>query len=453
MKHKALIFAVIIFAAVAAAGAVVSCILTELEVSAGSAQAVNAAYITILGMLLIVLVVEIVSAAKVEDSTYHTALIAGGLLTQYIFSTDMDEALSDWGAHISVGISGIISETAFVFTVLNCFLYIVYLYNLSTNKKALFGALAVIIAVFIGYAACIFYGYGYIIHFVLAAFITSGFFTVVYQAEKNRKIGLTTYFTIILFCLSTGIQNVNALYYSKATVMVPGISLAYSIVTLAMFLAVYLLFTIHSDSVAVKSTEYKRQAELFETRALSGQIKPHFIFNSLEAVRSLYHRDVASGDAAITYLSDFLRGSVNSFENELIPFETEIDNVFSYTEFENLKREDKIDIMFNIDYTDFYVPPFSIQPFVENAIKYSGVDKKENGYVVISSYKSGDYAVVEIADNGKGFDVTKISESSCGIRNAKGRFALTLGVVPEITSVIGEGTRIKIAIDSVKRRG
>lgn len=453
MKNKALTFLIISLLAAGLTGVIIALILSALGIATQSNLALGAVYIAIVGLLFIVLVVEIVSVFKIEDSTFHTALLAGFLVALYLFSTDMQLFFAQFGVYIPEIVFGIESEIAFAFiAVFSCW-YVIFLYNLPVNrKKAVAVAVPVLTALLVTEALTIPCGYGYIAHFVIAALLTAAMCIVLWKAERKKNIGVTTYFTVAVFSLSVGVQNVNALYYSGCTLATPGISLAYAALTFSMFLCIYLVFTIRADSRAVKSNEYKHQAELFETKALSGQIKPHFIFNSLEAVRALYHRDTALGDSAVNHLSDFLRGSINSFDSGLIPFETEIDNVFSYTEFENLKRQNKIEVIYNIDFTEFSVPPFSVQPFVENALKHGGLDEMENGNIIISSYRSGDCAVVEIADNGKGFEPSEISENSHGIKNACSRFALTLGAVPEIESAIGSGTRVKITIELNKHR-
>ena len=452
MKNRALAFTIIGLSVATIAGIAISLILTLLGVVTAPNLAVGIVFVVIVGLMFVVLIVEIVSAVKIDDSTFHTALLAGCLVVLYAFSTDMQLLFAVFGIHISEVACGIVSEIALIFTAISCCWYIIYLYNLSVKKKPIIAtAVTILTVLFIAHSVISFFNYGYITHFVIAALVAIAFCSILCMAARKQKIGSTTYFTAAIFCFSVGVQNVNALFYGNLSVAVPGISLAYAVLTFSMFGITYLMFSIRTDSKAVKSTEYKHQAELYETKALSGQIKPHFIFNSLEAIRALYHRDIASGDAAINLLSEFLRGSINAFDSELIPFEREIDNIFSYTEFENLKRQNKIAVIFNIDYTDFSVPPFSIQTFVENAMKYSGVDEMENGSIIISSYKSGDCAVVEITDNGKGFDLSKISDSSHGIKNASGRFALTLGTVPEIKSVIGDGTQVKIVIGLTKQ--
>lgn len=446
MKNKALTCSILGLLICLTVGIALPLILTKVGVNPKPNPTVGATFVTVCALLVVVMIVEIVSIFKIDDSTFHTALLAGSLVALYAFSVDMYLYLSNYGVTLPKFILGIFSETVFLFAMACCCWFMLYTYDLPVDGKNLAAVSVTSVISLMLYFITLLLGYGYIAHFVIVIIFSVAFCRILTRAERKIKIVLTTYLSTGIFCLSIGAQSVNVLFYSDATVALPGFTLAYAVLTLCMFLCVYLAFSIRTDIKAVRSTQYKQQAELFETKALSGQIKPHFIFNSLEAIRALYHKDVPSGDAAMNLLSNFLRGSIDAFDNELVPFETEIDNVFSYTEFENLKRENKIEVIFDIDFTDFYVPPFSVQPFVENAIKYSGVGDVENGKIIISSYRDGDNAVVEISDNGKGFDVNKVAKSSHGIKNACGRFALALGTTPEVNSEIGQGTHIKIVI-------
>lgn len=111
-----------------------------------------------------------------------------------------------------------------------------------------------------------------------------------------------------------------------------------------------------------------------------------------------------------------------------------------------MKVDNKFEVIFNIDYQDFDIPILSLQPFVENSIKYSKVNYKEEGKIEISAYKDNSNIIVEINDNGIGFDPNDIKDESCGIRNAKERLSLLLNANVEINSQINFGTNIKITI-------
>ncbi len=445
-RNKLLCFGVPCLALSLAVGIAAPLLTTLLGGGAVSDSALGAAYVTVLGFLFVVCIVEVISVFKIDDSTFHTALIAGCLFVLYALSVDMDLFLKNFGVDIPLYALGISSELAFALAEACCCWYILFLYRIPISNRSAAIVTVCAMASLMGYSLAVIFGYGYIFHFLLSAIYIIVFCLILERVWAEKNVLFTTYLVTAVFSLAIGVQSVNALSYSGPALPVQGIALAFAVLTFAAFATVYFLFSVHTDLRAVRSDEYKLQARHFETRALTWQIKPHFIFNSLEALRALYHKDIALGDEGLAHLSDFLRGSIRSFDSDLVPFETEIDNIYNYAEFENLKRDGKMEVIFDIDFTEFSVPPFSIQPFVENAFKYSGVEET-GGRIVISSYREEDRAVVEISDNGKGFDPSAVSDRSHGIRNACGRFALALGAHPEIKSEPGKGTQVKIVID------
>ena len=407
-------------------------------------------YLASLLLLLIIFIVEIVSVIKIDDSTIHTVFLAACLIGLYLFSTDMQLFLRNFNIFIPEIVFGLLSETFFVLVSFCCIEYIMYLNHLSNFKNWLRISFLISFLFVPIYTISCYFHYGSIVHFVIAIMLIIDFCAVFYSSRKKGALTLTAYFTTVIFCLRIAVQNINTLSYNGPFESVIGFSLAYASLSDLMFIIVYLLFSIRTDKKAMQSNAYKLQAELYEKKFLSEQIKPHFIFNSLESIRELYHESITLGDKGINLFANFLRGNLNSFDDNLIPFETEVNNVFSYAELRNLGKKDPIEIIYDIDYTDFKVPPFSIQPFVENALKYSGIEKKVNGYIIISTYKRNGKIFIEINDNGKGFDVNKVFSTSHGIKNACERFSLILGVNPTIKSTIGQGTKIQIILNADK---
>lgn len=219
--------------------------------------------------------------------------------------------------------------------------------------------------------------------------------------------------------------------------------------------AILVLYSDHSNSVTTEdsltylfSSSPLPQATSANAQvkscSLQAQIKPHFVFNVLSSIKSLYHVHPDSGDYAIDLFSKHLRAQIEATGADLIPFEKELDNIRVFTDLENIRREKDLNIIFNIEYSDFSIPALSLQPFVENAIKYGRTSEKEDGYISISSCCENGEILLEIADNGAGFDPESIPQSSYGIRNSVERFRLLKGVTPQIISSPGNGTVIKI---------
>jgi len=77
---------------------------------------------------------------------------------------------------------------------------------------------------------------------------------------------------------------------------------------------------------------------------------------------------------------------------------------------------------------------------------HSGVAEMEEGQIIIAGYEKGDQYVIEVSDNGRGFDIEKMNPRSIGIRNAKERFRLLFGASFAVESKKGQGTTIHIEI-------
>ncbi len=183
---------------------------------------------------------------------------------------------------------------------------------------------------------------------------------------------------------------------------------------------------------------------LFKQEILREQIKPHFIFNSLNAIKNLYHKDVNVADEALIRFSKHLRTNVDALDKDMIPFEDELVNIINFVELENVRLDKKFTLLLDIQFQDFFVPVLSLQPLVENAIKYSRVNEKEEGYIQVRSYKEEQWIYILVSDNGVGFDVAQISSHSKGISNFKERFKLMLEAEVDIKSIRLKGTTITI---------
>jgi two-component system, LytTR family, sensor kinase len=193
-----------------------------------------------------------------------------------------------------------------------------------------------------------------------------------------------------------------------------------------------------------QEAELQERYRISQEEALKGQIKPHFIFNCLSAIESSYHKNVEDGDHAMSLFAQHLRSDIDTMEVSLIPFEDEIKNIERYLELENLRLEKPYTLLYDIEVSDFALPPLSLQPFVENAIKYSKANEKENGFISLETRQFGEEIVLSIEDNGVGFDPNAIKATSQGLKNVKERLSLILGAEVQIVSAPNQGSKIQI---------
>jgi LytS/YehU family sensor histidine kinase len=111
-----------------------------------------------------------------------------------------------------------------------------------------------------------------------------------------------------------------------------------------------------------------KEAELFKLRQ---QLQPHFLYNSLNSISALIMIAPDKAQEMIGKLSDFLRSSVKRESEETIAVEEELRYMQSYLAIESVRFGDRLQVRFEKDYTDdAVIPPFLLQPIMENAIKF-----------------------------------------------------------------------------------
>ncbi|MCR5600884.1 MAG: histidine kinase [Ruminococcus sp.] len=244
------------------------------------------------------------------------------------------------------------------------------------------------------------------------------YYSVRYIRSENKARGLIMQFIIVMI-----IVTILAEYMNFAS------GYADEVVALSLFVYYCYLATVHQSKV--DAALHKRELELEQSKLtlLMTQIKPHFINNSLIAVRELCYEDPEKAAELINHFSLYLRNNIEAADNQMIPFTKEIDAVKEYLNLEYADSSKAFKTVFELGYTDFELPSLSVEPLVENAVKH-GVDRySEKSEVRIISYKQGDNVFIEIRDNGKGFDMNKetLGKGGIGLKNAAKRLELMCG--------------------------
>jgi len=197
--------------------------------------------------------------------------------------------------------------------------------------------------------------------------------------------------------------------------------------------------------------------ELLQSRisVMLSQIKPHFLYNTLNVISALCLTDPTKADEAICTLSSYLRGNIQALEKQTpVPFEQELNHIKNYVNIEKMRYGDRLHVVYDIGYTDFFVPTLSLQTLVENAIRHGVSLRPEGGTVTVKTKLQVDYAVICIIDDGMGFDQKGQSEdnSGIGLRNTRMRLQYMMNADLTIKSAPSQGTVVTIRIP-VKQEG
>ena len=181
---------------------------------------------------------------------------------------------------------------------------------------------------------------------------------------------------------------------------------------------------------------------------LNSQIQSHFIYNTLNSIQSLCNTNPEKASELVEEFSFYLRNRLefNKMPN-LINLEDEIDHIKTYINIEQTRFGDNIKCVYDLDVTDIKIPPLSIQPLVENAVKHGISKQVGGGTIILSTYQDKKNVYIRVKDNGLGFDIDTLKDSKrVGFNNIKDRLSLYLDGTIKLESKIGVGTVVTITI-------
>ena len=154
--------------------------------------------------------------------------------------------------------------------------------------------------------------------------------------------------------------------------------------------------------------------------ALQAQINPHFLYNTLETIRSIAIRNQVESIADMAKsMADIFRYSVDSTKEEVI-LKDELKHVKNHINIQKIRYKERLNVEFNIDESllNYKIIKLVIQPLVENAI-YHGIDmKKEAGKLCIECSKFEDKVLISVSDNGIGIKKQDLEELRKNLENS-----------------------------------
>jgi LytS/YehU family sensor histidine kinase len=158
---------------------------------------------------------------------------------------------------------------------------------------------------------------------------------------------------------------------------------------------------------------------------LRQQIHPHFLFNALNILKSLYRVNPKSGEEYLIRLSDFLRASISTNNIKVIPVKDEIKLCIDYLEMQKIRFDTALQYSFSISedvLNTGFLPSFSLQPLLENAIKHNELTDESPLYIRI--IQEGER--IKVSNNLKIKATSEISTGS-GLTNLAERYKILAG--------------------------
>jgi two-component system LytT family sensor kinase len=204
--------------------------------------------------------------------------------------------------------------------------------------------------------------------------------------------------------------------------------------------------------------EQTQAATAAEVRALQSRMNPHFLFNTLNTVAALAKIAPGKIPRAAGRLRHFLRASFDQHEQALVPLAEKLGVVHAYLDIESLRFGNRLKLEQAIDPSllEALIPPFSLQPLVENAVQHGLQSSPKGGCLRLAvRRRMGDWLVMSIRDDGPGVTATEVERVFFAL--SPGVYALSLlrrrlqrlfgrSFRLEVCSDIGQGTTVTVRI-------
>ena len=258
-----------------------------------------------------------------------------------------------------------------------------------------------------------------------------------YRAELSRRyrIAFTVYFLVPLLCM------VVQMFYSDVLMTVLGSAAS----------ALIMLWIIALEQV---ERQIAQANEISKQRAsiVVLQMRPHFIYNTMMSIYYLCKQNPDKAQQVTLEFTDYLRSNFTAIAGEnAIPFTDELKHTQAYLSVEQAQHEDNLFVKFDTPHTMFRVPPLTLQPLVENAVKH-GMDPDGNPLnisVTTRQTPSGSEIIVE--DDGPGFSSTDNNDLHIALENIRQRLEMMCKGELEIAPRDGGGTVVKVTIPTSDR--
>ena len=263
------------------------------------------------------------------------------------------------------------------------------------------------------------------------------FATVFVLTVFNKKLNTTERIAFALYCLlpfiAIIIQN-----------LLPGYAVAY----LSIIISIEILFLFVNVKKNIELINEANKTKEAEVKLMVSQIQPHFIYNTLSSISTLIKIDPEKAQKGLDDFTEYLRANLTSIsETGLTSFENELRHIETYLSLEKMRFDERLNIVLDIKAKNFLVPPLTIQPLVENAVKHGVLKRIEGGTITLKTYETEEAYIVEIIDDGIGFDLNNPSykgKEHVGLNNVKYRLSTMCHGELTINSVLDKGTTMVV---------
>jgi len=261
----------------------------------------------------------------------------------------------------------------------------------------------------------------------------------------NQAIPLLVLAVIIHRIVASTLIHINYSLWNQEPFVSPFRAGEITSVALGLVYSIFisLLFAAFLFGIQFYRWYWAKEKELANAKlsALVMQLRPHFLFNTLNSISSLVDIDSKRAQRMLAQLGYLLRKMLDQSEPSigLVPLDEELTFLRNYLDIEQVRFEDRLKVEYDIGYDTerALVPYLIVQPLVENAIKHGVASLTENGIISLKTrfLRQGDddFLEVEVADNGPGIPDDAPQSGGVGLQNIRQRLQQRYGSKGSLT--------------------
>ncbi len=197
------------------------------------------------------------------------------------------------------------------------------------------------------------------------------------------------------------------------------------------------------DRYAAQQEENARQ----KASIMVLQMRPHFIYNTMTSIYYLCGQDAQKAQSVILDFTSYLRQNFTAVGCEdTIPFSEEMEHARAYLAVEKARYEDDLFITYDTPFTAFRLPPLTLQPIVENAVKHGISPDLEPLSLSVSTRRTKEGVEIVVEDSGPGFNPADDDEPHIALGNIRERLEMMCGGTLSIATRDGGGTAVTVRV-------
>lgn len=266
---------------------------------------------------------------------------------------------------------------------------------------------------------------------LLALLFTKGIETIQRYYHSNEVLNTTNVSTVILFGIITGLLShiIGSNLFQSDITYIQFLNYSGFIRTVIIILSYFIILIIFwmeqqqfkMESLNRKAIDNERIKNEIELNYLQQQLRPHFLFNSLNSIHALLQKDKEEAGKMLLLLSDFMRNSLNNKGN-FVSFGEEAELISKYLQIEEVRFGNRLKVAIEIqeDSVQQQIPTFLLQPLIENSVKYGVYGSTDKVLIKITAKKVNQNLQIEIQNpfddeaqksmKGTGFGITSVQK-------------------------------------------